>query len=250
MKAKKILLPLLFLASNQAHAEWIRVSPTEIRLNGDIGRDSYEEYLQVADDGFKVVRLNSGGGYPSVALSIAEDVIKRRAIIVIDGVCISACANYLAIAGKVLSMKCDSVIGWHGTLGEVSKERIRMENAGVPSNAVNGYISWLADFKAREQTFFDAAGVDIAILDDSVRVVEESGITPESKFSIDGKTGEYSYTTTTPVWIPTISDMKSYGMNVKSECAQQSDSQIRISLGKAGVFVPFTSNSARAGSKP
>ena len=241
MKQIIALTVLLFAFCGSASAGWSRVSDDQIRLDGHIDRDSYDEYMKIAKDGYKELLLNSGGGYPSITLAIAEDVIKRNPMIVVDGVCISSCANYLAIAGAKLVIKCGSAVGWHGGLGSVVDESAAMRASGIPGNVVDGYAKWLSEFKRKEAEFFRTAKVDVSILSDSIGVIERSGITPEPSFTIDQVTGEYSYTTTTSLWVPAIEDIESYGIRVESCCGQQSDSDTSKSLKNSGVVIPFTS---------
>lgn len=232
---------LLFAFCGSASAAWSRVSDDQIRLDGQIDRDSYDDYIKIAKGGYKEVLLNSGGGYPSITLAIAEDIVRRGPIIVVDGVCISSCANYLALAGSKLVIKCGSVVGWHGGLGSVVDESAAMRASGIPNSVVDGYAKWLSEFKRKEAEFFRAVEVDASILSDSIGVIERSGTKPEPSFTIDEVTGEYSYTTSTSLWIPEIADIESYGIRVESCCGQQSDSDIYQSLRKSGIAIPFTS---------
>lgn len=236
---------LLMCVAGFAHAGWSRISKDEIRLDGEIGRDSYREYMRVAEGGFSRVSLNSGGGLPLVALNIAEDLVLRQVEIVVDGVCMSACANYLAISGRELAVSCDSVLAWHGTLGSVADEKMKMKASGVPDELINVYAAWLGDFQVREDRFFKMAGVDKDILSDSVVAIAEVSAGLRPSFSFDDVSGEYSFTTVAPIWVPDVSMLRSYGVNVSSECGCWTDGKIKDSMAKHGIGVPFTSKPVR-----
>lgn len=236
---------LLICVAGVAHAGWGRISRDEIRLDGEIGRDSYQDYMRVAEGGFSRVSLNSGGGLPLVALSIAEDLVHRQIEIVVDGVCMSACANYLAVSGRELAVRCDSVLAWHGTLGSIADEKRKMKASGVPDELIDVFAAWLGDFHVREDRFFKMAGVDKEILNDSVVATAEvsSGLRPS--FSFDDVSGEYSFTTVAPIWIPNVSTLRSYGVNIYYECGCRTDEEIKESMAKHGIGVPFTSKPVR-----
>ena len=236
---------LLMCVAGFAHAGWGRISKDEIRLDGEIGRDSYREYMRVAEGGFSTVSLNSGGGLPLVALNIAEDLVLRQVEIVVDGVCMSACANYLAISGRELAVRCDSVLAWHGTLGSIADEKIKMKTSGVPDELIDVYAAWLGDFQVREDRFFKIAGVNREILNDSVVATAEVSAGLRPSFSFDDVSGEYSFTTVAPIWIPDVSTLRSYGINVSSECGCWTDEEIKESMAKHGIGVPFTSKPVR-----
>ena len=223
-----------------AEAGWSRVSEDRISLDGYIGKESYHDFLSVAEGGYREVVVNSAGGYPSVTLLIAEHVRQSGATVVVDGVCMSACANYIAAAGSRLVIECGSVLAWHGGLQSVAQAKMAMAASGVPSPVIDAYASWLSEFKNREAAFFRATGVDMSILGDSVAAVETAGITPAVTFEIDDVTGEYSYTTSAAFWVPARSDLESYGFNAEFSCSAYSDADISRYLARAGIGAPFT----------
>lgn len=195
-----LMLMTCALFSQCAWAGWTRSSGSTIQFEGDIGKGSYEEYLAVAKGGFTKVFLNSGGGYPSVALKIAKDIQKHPNVEVkVKGVCISACASYLAIAGERLNIGCDSVVAWHGGLGSPEVEARSMRADGIPEGLVVAYADWLKAFHADESAFYGHAGVDLALLTDSVQAVNALDLA--ESYTLDAVTGEYSYSTSAGVWV-------------------------------------------------
>src|SRR5690606_31220712 len=142
------------------------------------------------------------GGYPSVTLLIAEHVRQSGATVVVDGVCMSACANYIAAAGSRLVIECVSVLAWHGGLQSVAQAKVAMAASGVPSPVIDAYASWGSEFNCREEAFFRATGVDMSILGDPVATAETDCITPAVTHEIDDVTGEFSITTSPAFWVP------------------------------------------------
>ncbi|TWQ46862.1 hypothetical protein FQK01_24205, partial [Xanthomonas vasicola] len=124
---------LIFIFYGSAYAGWSRISPDLIELRGDIDPNSDLEYSKVAAGGYSRIVVHSGGGYPFVALKIAEDIVRRRPIEVkVDGICLSACASYIAMAASSLTVDCGAVLGWHGTLPTGKEGEAMLVAQGAP----------------------------------------------------------------------------------------------------------------------
>lgn len=229
-------------AADCAHAGWERLSPSTITLTGEIGRSSFEEYSVIAIDGYSTLILNSPGGTPLVALRIAEDVSSRNVDIVVDGFCGSSCANYLAVAGKNLTVTCDSLVGWHGTLQSSEEAAIEMQAKGEPAELIKARSTWLANFHARERKYFKKVGVNYALLDDSVEIVREKDVTSSVDFTFDEITGDYTVSRSAAIWIPTIEIMQIYGIDTSGFCGQRTHDDIASALEKKGWNIPFASS--------
>lgn len=232
------------LFSQNAVAGWSRVSKSTIALNGSIGKNSYNDYLRVSHDGFSDVILNSGGGYPSVALKIASDIQSHPDVGVrVKGVCFSACANYLAISGDSLRVDCDSVIGWHGDLEDPADEASSMKTEGIPAPLIVEYINWLKHFHSRELAFYKRSGVDYAIIKDSISVVKKLNLTVQ--YSLDRTTGEYSYTTTAGIWVPPFESLSQYGIKNLKYCRNYTQASVSNILKAKGVSAKFSMEKTR-----
>ncbi|QRP63091.1 hypothetical protein I6J77_13320 [Rhodanobacter sp. FDAARGOS 1247] len=232
------------LFSQCAWAGWTRSSSSTIRFEGDIEKGSYEQYLAVARGGFTRVLLNSSGGYPSVALKIARDIQGRPDVeIDVKGVCISACASYLAIAGKRLNIECDSVVAWHGGLGKAEDEARSMRAEGIPEGLVVEYAAWLDAFHADESAFYAGASVDIALLADSEKAVNALDL--KESYTLDPVTGEYSYSTSAGVWVPSMKSLRNYGVKKLKYCHDYSPDRIGEILKRNGYQVKFSTAALR-----
>lgn len=237
-----LILGVLF--SQCAWAGWTRSTSSTIQFQGDIEKGSYEQYLEVAKGGFSRVVLDSSGGYPSVALKIARDIQRHPDVeIEVKGVCISACASYLAIAGKRLNIECDSVVAWHGDLGKPEDEARSMRAEGIPEGLVVEYAAWLKAFHADESAFYANAGVDIALLADSERAIGTLDL--KESYTLDAATGEYSYSRSAGVWVPSMGSLKKYGVKKLKYCHDYSPDQIGEILKKHGYQVKFSNAAFR-----
>lgn len=93
--------------SREVQGEWL--------LRGHIGDEvakALEQRLaQVPPP--RVLRVNSYGGSEHAAIRIAEQIAKHRLPVVVDGVCGSACANYLLPAAPAVTV--DGIVLMHGS---------------------------------------------------------------------------------------------------------------------------------------
>ncbi|WP_237707359.1 hypothetical protein [Xanthomonas oryzae] len=229
----------IFIFYGSAYAGWSRISPDLIELRGDIDPNSDVEYFKVAAGGYSRIVVHSGGGFPSVALKIAEDIVRRRPIeLKVDGVCLSACASYIAMAASSLTVDCGAVLGWHGTLETGKEGEAMVVVEGGPRILAAKYRDWLEKFHAEERDFYIRAGVNYKILEHADQQVKKnSGKLEEYKF--DEKTAEYTYTTTPSVWIPQRATLEKYGVNGQQYCQKYTDEMVRDAMKKAGIKSAF-----------
>ncbi|MGX8281152.1 hypothetical protein [Xanthomonas oryzae] len=230
---------LIFIFYGSAYAGWSRISPDTIELRGDIDQNSDVEYFKVATGGYSRIVVHSGGGYPFVALKIAEDIVRRRPIEVkVDGICLSACASYIAMAASSLTVDCGAILGWHGTLSTGKEGEAMLVAEGGPRVLATKYRDWLEKFHAEERDFYIHAGVNYKILEYAEnKIINNPGSLNEYKF--DEKTAEYSYTTTPSIWIPQYGTLEKYGINGKNYCRKYTPEIILNVMKKVGVKSMF-----------
>lgn len=233
-----------------AHAGWERLSEDTIQLKGSIGREDYEAYLAVAAPGYARVVLKSGGGEPAVALRIAEDIARRDVTVEVAGPCLSSCANYLALAGRRLVVKQGGVLGWHGSLPSPVEGRARLEAEGLPAALVDTYAAWLTDFKARERAFYEKAGVDYRLLQDSIDILAEDKVAPEAGYSFDEVTGAYSVTRSAAMWIPTPDVLERYGVRTDGFQWRYDADDIAAWAVERGLTTPYATRGPRRHAAP
>ncbi|CAH0253550.1 hypothetical protein SRABI118_03029 [Massilia sp. Bi118] len=235
---KFLLTMLLFLGLVPgAQAGWERVSADTIRFSGDINPGSYKEFLEVSKGGYKNVVLQSFGGTPLTALKIAEDISKNNVKVEIDGYCFSACANYLALAGKTLVLPCDALLGWHGSPTLESDEEIARKNEMLdyPFELTRAYQKWVGEFRARENRFYRSVKVDPALLQDSVAVPSGENIKPKVSFTLDEESGEFSVTRSATLWIPLPDTLETYGVSTSGFCRRYTREDIKTILKQRGM---------------
>jgi hypothetical protein len=90
------------------------LSPEILKLQGRIERGDEDKFRDALTDEVKVLIVNSGGGDVIPALAMAERIRARGLRVVVDGACVSSCADYLFVAGRRQVVLQDSVVLWHG----------------------------------------------------------------------------------------------------------------------------------------
>jgi len=237
-----ILCAAGLLPWGECNAQWTRVGEDTIRLDGEIDRDSWQSYQQVAEGGYSKVVLKSLGGSPMPALLIARDMHKHQPRIVVEDYCLSACANYLLMASPAPKVGCGSLVIWHGTPTAGYRDEVEaMRLEGRNPKLVEVYRQWYEGFDAMEAQFFRDAGVDRSILFDSGTIVQRAGILPESTFDFDEMTGDYTETTSAALWIPITAVMRSYGLDTRNFCPSY-DADIPATVERLGIKTPYTSS--------
>lgn len=242
MKAMSLFVTFTaMLICGECSAHWSRVDKDTIRLDGEIDRNSYASYQEASEGGYSTVILRSEGGSPMPALLIAKDMQRIQPNIVVNGYCLSACANYLFLASSAPRVECGAVIVWHGSpSGEFESNIEIMRLEGKSPKLVAAYKAWASRFEAMERDFFSSTGIDRHLLSDSEVVLRREKVSPESTFKFDEMTGDYSETTSAGMWIPTTDVMREYGIKVKNFCPSY-DADIPKSLNNLGINAAYTS---------
>ena len=89
-----------------------RLPSGALRISGVIGKEMPALLRQLITLNDTVLELNSGGGDALAAMEMGRLIHERRIELRVDGICMSACANYLLPAAKRLSGS--GLIGFHG----------------------------------------------------------------------------------------------------------------------------------------
>lgn len=206
---------------------WTRTSSDEIRLDGDIDPDSFAKFLVAAEGGFTRVVLNSPGGMEFAAMRIAQDPRYKSAEVIVAEKCLSACANYLAVLGRSLSVDCDSVIGYHGTI--LRRHRVlRGYGLSFLGNLNRNYKSqavanWYKTSEQEARDLFKYRKIDIKLL-----------FYKNSKFlknfyeiEFDTDTGEVSQTISqNGIWMPSEAQLRAFGLKNLTYCTPTDDADL------------------------
>ena len=146
---------------------WTRVDDHTIALTGNIASGNLLEFEKVFDENVKTVVLNSGGGLVYEAVQIGMILKKAEVNVVVDGVCLSSCANYLFTAGRWKKIR-NGVVGFHGNIRALMRQTgteaaITDQLSELSAEEREEYQIELEQTLAWERTFFADMGIDQAL---------------------------------------------------------------------------------------
>lgn len=127
------VLAMYMLCFNYAYAiqhnsGWERVNGSTVSLKGEILEGSFKEFLNVFDETIRQVVLNSRGGDTYEAIQIGRVLKNAEVDILVRGLCLSSCANYLFLAGKKKIIE-NGIVGFHGNTIALIEELGGIEKA-------------------------------------------------------------------------------------------------------------------------
>ncbi len=131
------------------------VSSEVIKFDGPITAETASDFFAIVKPTTKQIIISSGGGDVEAGLKIAQYMSDRSIDIVVDGICVSSCANYLFLAANRKTVLPGSWLGFHGgaktTIANIKSIVDKLEIDGEKKNLVE---SQLIEIGAKEELFF------------------------------------------------------------------------------------------------
>ncbi|GGP86497.1 hypothetical protein [Shewanella ulleungensis] len=93
------------------------LSANTIVYSGEINADnvgSFEQLITNSPTKIESLIINSGGGEVFAGIRFGELVYQYELKVIVDKVCASSCANYIATASNDVTVKQGGLLGWHG----------------------------------------------------------------------------------------------------------------------------------------
>ena len=81
-------------------------------MSGDLNEAYAETFREYASDHDRIAVSSPGGGLVH-GLRLGYFIVERDMTLVIDDICLSACANYLLPAAEIVEFGPDAVVGYH-----------------------------------------------------------------------------------------------------------------------------------------
>ncbi|XVO23279.1 MAG: hypothetical protein HEQ15_12960 [Betaproteobacteria bacterium] len=117
------------------------------------------------------LRITSDGGSVDAGLRIGRLVRIHGLHVVVEGTCVSSCANYVFTAGRTRTITTGAVVVWHGNTAQ--KDGREMDQCGAKKSSFDDLPNLPEDFELRranademtrrreaELAFFASVGVD------------------------------------------------------------------------------------------
>jgi hypothetical protein len=93
----------------------ITIEGTTVKYVGKVSDKNAELFMNmVKGKNLTTLVINSGGGEINAGMEIGSWVFDNQIDVVVDGVCMSSCANYVFTAGRFKTIRKGSIVGWHG----------------------------------------------------------------------------------------------------------------------------------------
>ena len=92
-------------------------------FRGQLVKGDCQRFIAKVGKGTNVLKVNSAGGDAFEGLCIAREMLKRNfeQTSVIDGICVSSCANYLFLGSKGRLIQ-NGIVGYHGNITALLKQ--------------------------------------------------------------------------------------------------------------------------------
>lgn len=157
----------------------ISVRGLEIVYNGYVNEASVKRFEEVLASNAAIsatgLRVTSGGGDPEAGLDLAALIRGKKLSVTVEEFCVSACANYLALAGQQLSVPSSAVLAFHGGAGRgfdeagemLPQHKADLERAGFSAEDIKAQLEHEKALYLRETSFYRSLGISRRILDDS-----------------------------------------------------------------------------------
>lgn len=165
---KKILFCLSFslctLIPQVAFAFEATREGNTLRFTGEINEESEKAIVQHLRSGASTLIVNSEGGSAGSGQTIAFEIIKQNASVIVDKYCMSSCANYLFLAAKEKSLMPGAVLGFHGGI-HFSEEEFKVKKGD--SKLIVAMKKTFQKLHKTETALFKKMGIDHQIIKDS-----------------------------------------------------------------------------------
>jgi hypothetical protein len=161
--------PLLLLVFSLAHGAEVRVDTDTARYRGEISAESNQRFFaSVAKRPVKRLIIDSPGGEVEAGIALGYWVYRHGIDVIVEGRCLSSCANYVFPAGRRKVIRQGAYVAWHGNYHHLHatglwRDDIAARMAATGENAVTAerhVRRQVQHLVALERDFFHRIGVD------------------------------------------------------------------------------------------
>lgn len=155
----------------------ISIEGTTVTYRGPITEENTQLFLDlVKGKDLKTLVITSGGGDINTGMDMGRWIFENKVDVVVEGMCMSSCANYIFTAGKKKLIRPGAIVAWHGNAlqngGDWEKSFLRsIQEAlnGLPpeerdkvdtAKAMEGAMEYIRECKRKQAAFFQEIGVD------------------------------------------------------------------------------------------
>lgn len=186
-------------------------SGSTLELSGVIDAAMLDRFNEaVAAGNITTVRISSAGGQPKPALEIAEAMLARNLDVVVRGVCVGPCAQYILVAARNRHIEDGALVGFNFSATWLTRINDYLgEDAPEDFRSVQGIL----DVAAAEARLYERRGVATSLLQDPLLALQPHCVIFHRKpdqsvagFNVSGMI----YT----LWVPTRKQLQTAGVRV------------------------------------
>ena len=219
----------------------VRLQGNSVYVCGILDDSLVNEVIAVGDD-IDIVHVRSGGGYGASAMRLSRWLDNSKKTLVVDELCLSACANFLVASVDHVRVPEGAVVGFHHTAITHLRRGAR-EDMLKPDALKN----LKAKYAVPEADFYEAEGIDLKWL-----YAPDVLLGPECVYPLIQQVGMEApsifYRNTFDYWAPPASELKKINPHVvvipvdhsQSPTANEQRTEVMHKLGGA-TFLETTS---------
>jgi hypothetical protein len=105
-----LLSPLTSMAG-----DWTRESDDTLKFSGKIEAGELDRFKLISSAEDRNLIVDSTGGDVEAGVRLGMELFKKKLTVIVDGLCVSTCANYVFTAGAKKEVK-HGFVGYHGNI--------------------------------------------------------------------------------------------------------------------------------------
>jgi hypothetical protein len=174
-----------------------------LELTGRIDAASLQAFKRDLSFETKRLIINSAGGRSPEAIELGSLVRSLGLEVVVDGVCLSACAHFVFIPAKRKRVEPNSVVAFHQTATALSRLLL--------ASGRQDLAAFYLPIARNEQDFYKSAGISIKLLYEPYRelnpicYLEQAGVPSGSEY-------QTAFFSQTSFYVPALPDLYSFGV--------------------------------------
>jgi hypothetical protein len=188
-------------------------------MKGLIERTEFTKFSAKFDERVRHLVVTSEGGSEFQALRIGEVLAQRGVNVYVLGYCMSACANFIFVAGRQRLLIGDAAVGYHGSEISAMRDEPRLRadlEASLPPEGVEWKLAWTRRLFERGEALYQRQGASTRILDLSACIMAQRRKHWKT-FKGDEETGSTTVNSgsTSSAWLPSRAQFEAHGITVR-----------------------------------
>lgn len=140
----------------------VKVTEQELEIHGFIDETTIAQVRALNSNySYARIRVNVEGGDPLATMQLGSFIHRQELDLVVDTLCLGACANYLFTAAKTKYLSPQSIVAWSG--GALSSSWTQQNQRYLVPGARFVAEQYMDAFLRREIRYFERIGVDQSV---------------------------------------------------------------------------------------